>query len=349
MPRGSRRCCSSVRETAAAVLGRVERSPHDLVILPALGQPGRGASDLRATEALLDRPRSERSRVRILNQEPAVPETHWHEWRRLEAGVNLALRRYDAWAVCVYDRRTLDDEMVDDLLRHPPTVGTGRRAPAQRPLPGPGRVHQQAHGRAAGPGGGDPPSAQLLDPSPATARAAVAAFAIHSKLPAAGGREHGARHARSGEQREAARPAAGGPAPVGAARPAHRHRDRLRRRPDQPLRRAPATRPPERRRARSVDQPPARRHDPPPPPRRLHRPHDRDRHVRCPTSTDPAAVLVTVVVGPGSRRPRPRSRPSARPVRRRGRRPPRRSSPSPGGCPGGTGSRGLRCRCSADR
>ena len=165
----------------------------------------------------------------------------------------------------------------------PGAAGEHRR---QRPLPGPGRVHQQAHGRAAGPGGADTPSAQLLDPSPPTARAAVAAFAIRSKLPAAGGRERRARHARSGEQRQAARTAAGGPAPVGTTRPAHRHRDRHRHRPDQPLRRAPTTGPPERRRPRSVDQPPARRRDPPPPPRRLHRPHDRDRHVRCPTSTD---------------------------------------------------------------
>jgi anti-sigma regulatory factor (Ser/Thr protein kinase) len=170
------------REVAAAVLSRMKRPSHDLVILPALGQPGRGASDLRATEALLDG-HVGRSRVRILNQEPTVPETHWHEWRRLEAGVNLALSRYDAWAVCVYDRRMLDDEMVDDLL-------------ATHPIAGHAGEHRD-NGRYRDPVDfisthmdappdeieATPPAAELLDPSPRTARAAVAAFAIHSKLP----------------------------------------------------------------------------------------------------------------------------------------------------------------------
>ena len=112
-------------------------------------------------------------------------------------------------------------------------------------------------------------------------------------------------------------------------------------------------------RARPVDQPPTRRHDPPPPPRRLHRPPDRKRFVPvrrgarplrawtrravddAPLSADPAA--------PGSRRRHPPSRPSATPVRGRERGPRPRSRRSSGACPAGTGSTGLRCRCSAGR
>ena len=88
-------------ETAATVLHRVERSPH-LLLLPALGQPGRPAADLRATETLLAGYGRGTSQVRIVNQEPVVPDAQWHEWRRLEAVVNLALRRHNTWGgVCL--------------------------------------------------------------------------------------------------------------------------------------------------------------------------------------------------------------------------------------------------------
>src|SRR3712207_3367659 len=62
-------------ETAATVLHRVGSSPY-LTLLPALGRPGRPASDLRATDALLAGLEPGTPRVRVVNQEPAVPETH---------------------------------------------------------------------------------------------------------------------------------------------------------------------------------------------------------------------------------------------------------------------------------
>jgi hypothetical protein len=111
-------------ETAATVLDRVEPSPH-LLLLPALGQPGRPAADVRATDTLLAGYGPGTAQVRILNQEPVVPEAHWHEWRRLEAVVNHALRRHNTWAVCVYDRRPLTDEMVEDLYATHHLTGQG--------------------------------------------------------------------------------------------------------------------------------------------------------------------------------------------------------------------------------
>jgi anti-sigma regulatory factor (Ser/Thr protein kinase) len=168
-------------ETATAVSTRVERSPL-LTILPALGRPGRGAADLRAAEALVAG-HAAASRVRLLNQEPTVPETHWHEWRRLEAGVNLALTRYDVWVACVYDRHTLSEEMVADLKATHPTVGhLGEHRPNDRyqdPVDFLSR-HMDAPPDEVE---ASPPAAELRDPAPATARTAVGAFAIHSKLP----------------------------------------------------------------------------------------------------------------------------------------------------------------------
>jgi anti-sigma regulatory factor (Ser/Thr protein kinase) len=169
-------------ETATAVLRGVGRSPH-LTILSALGQPGRGAADLRATEALLAGRTPPGSRVRILNQEPAVPEMHWHEWRRLEAGVNLVLPRYDVWAVCVYDRRTLGEAMVDDLHATHQTVGHAGEHRHNDRYRDPVEFISEHMDAPPDPVEESGPSAQLLDPSPSTARAAVGAFAIRSKLP----------------------------------------------------------------------------------------------------------------------------------------------------------------------
>ncbi len=169
-------------EIAAAVLRTVGPSP-DLTIRPPLGQPGRGAADLRATDALLTGSAAPASRVRVLNQEPAVPETHWHEWRRLEAAVNLALAHHDAWAVCAYDRRSLTEQMVDDLHATHQMVGHDGEHRHNNRYQDPVEFISRHMDAPADPVEASPPSAELLDPSPSTARAAVGAFAINSELP----------------------------------------------------------------------------------------------------------------------------------------------------------------------
>ena len=169
-------------ETAATVLGRVKCSPH-LLLRPALGQPGRPAADLRATETLLAGYGPGTSQVRILNQEPVVPEAQWHEWRRLEAVVNLALRRHNTWAVCAYDRRPLTDEMVEDLYATHHLSGQGNHHLRNDRYQDPVEFITKHMDAPPDPVEESAPSAQLLDPSPPTARAAVGAFAIHSKLP----------------------------------------------------------------------------------------------------------------------------------------------------------------------
>jgi anti-sigma regulatory factor (Ser/Thr protein kinase) len=170
-------------ETATAVLDHVGRSPH-LTLLPTLGQPGRAASDLRTTDALLAEHSANGARVRLLNQEPSVPGARWHDWRRLEAGVNVAFRRYDAWAVCAYDRRLLSAEMVDDLHATHPRLWQGRAHRRNDRYQDPFDFLGTHIDTPPDPIEESSPSAELLDPTPATARAAVAGFAIHSRLPA---------------------------------------------------------------------------------------------------------------------------------------------------------------------
>jgi anti-sigma regulatory factor (Ser/Thr protein kinase) len=170
-------------ETAATVLHRVGTSPY-LTLLPGPGQVGRPASDLRATDSLLAGYGPRSRRVRIVSQEPVVPEPHWHEWRRLEAVINVALHHRNTWVVCVYDRRSLTDEMVDDLYATHPLAGRGeqhrRNDRYQDPVEFIGK-HQDA---PPDPIEQETPSAQLIDPSPAAARAAIAGFAGQTRLPA---------------------------------------------------------------------------------------------------------------------------------------------------------------------
>ena len=267
-----------VRPEITAALREVGHLPH-LTFLSPLGQPGRGAADLRATDALLTASTTPTSGVRILHQEPAVPEAHWHEWRRLEAAVNLAFSRHDVWVVCAYDRRTLTEEMVDDLHAAHQAVGRGSEHRHNDRYQDPVEFISKHMDAPPDPVEASPPSAELLDPSPSTARAAVGAFAINSKLPPQEVENMVlATHEVVSNARLHGRP------PVvlralGASRPAHRHGDGHRHRPDEPVPRTPASRPSARLRPRPVDQPPARRHDPPPPPRRLHGPPDRNRFV----------------------------------------------------------------------
>jgi anti-sigma regulatory factor (Ser/Thr protein kinase) len=171
-------------ETAATVLDRVGPSPC-LTVLPAIGQPGRPAADLRATEALLAGHAATVPRMRILNQEPIVPVEHWHEWRRLEAVVNLALAHHNAWAVCVYNRRALTDERVDDLCATHPLMWSGRQHQPNDRYQDPTRFIAEHRDAPPDPVEQTAPAVELTDPSPAAARATVSRLTNHNGLLAA--------------------------------------------------------------------------------------------------------------------------------------------------------------------
>lgn len=163
-------------DTAEAVLHQVGPSPY-LTVQPALAQPGRPAQHLRAAPLMLA------GFARVVHQEPVIPPSQWPEWRRLEAVLNLALSHHDTWAVCAYDRRTLTEEMVADLHATHPLIaqdGSDQRSDRYR-HPVDFLKHHRNSPR-------DPvecttPAVELADPSPATARATVAGFARHQRLP----------------------------------------------------------------------------------------------------------------------------------------------------------------------
>jgi anti-sigma regulatory factor (Ser/Thr protein kinase) len=171
-------------DTAATVLDSVASSPY-LTVLPAIGQPGRPASDLRGTDALLAGYTADAPRVRILNQEPPVPAQHWHEWRRLEAVVNLALARHNAWAVCAYDRNALTDDRVEDLCATHPHRWSGTQHQPNERYQDPSRFIAAHRDAPPDPVEQTVPTVELIGPSPAAARTTVTGFTRHSELPIA--------------------------------------------------------------------------------------------------------------------------------------------------------------------
>jgi anti-sigma regulatory factor (Ser/Thr protein kinase) len=169
-------------ETATTVLPLVRPSRY-LNLLPALGWSGRPAADLWAADRLLAGYGPEVPRVRMLNEQPIVPEAQWHEWRRVEAAVNVVLSRHHAWLVCDYDRRTLSDERVADLYATHRLVGRGEQHRDNAHYHDPFDFVAEQVDAPVDPVETTAPAAELVNPSPASARAAVLGFARHSGMP----------------------------------------------------------------------------------------------------------------------------------------------------------------------
>ena len=162
-------------DTAQAVLHQVGPSPY-LTVEPALEQPGRPAQHVTTAGSMLP------CYARVVHQEPVIAPSQWPEWRRLEAVLNLVLRHYDTWAVCAYDQHTLAANMVEDLQATHPLIGQDghhrRNDRYRHPVNFLGRNSDDP----PDPIERTPPAVELVDPSAATARAAVKWFS-HQQLP----------------------------------------------------------------------------------------------------------------------------------------------------------------------
>jgi anti-sigma regulatory factor (Ser/Thr protein kinase) len=111
--------------------------------------------------------------IRIAGSVPAFPAT-WDGWARYESAVNHAYDDFPLWSMCAYDARTAPETVLADVARVHPRIahpaGRHENSPAyldpvtflsdRRPVP-----LDPVQRRA--------PLADLPDPSPAQARAAV--------------------------------------------------------------------------------------------------------------------------------------------------------------------------------
>ena len=162
-------------DTAQAVLHHVRPSPY-LTVEPALEQPGRPAQHVATAGSMLP------SYARVVHQVPVIAPSQWPEWRRLEAVLNLALRHCDTWAVCAYDQHTLTANMVEDLYATHPLIGQDGHHRRNDRYRHPVNFLVRNSDDLPDPIERTPPAVELVDPSPATARAAVKWFA-HEWLP----------------------------------------------------------------------------------------------------------------------------------------------------------------------
>src|SRR3954469_1142962 len=161
-------------DTAEDVLHQVGPSPY---LTPALAQPGRPGLHVRAAPLMLA------SYARVVHQEPVIPPSQWPEWRRLEAVLNLTLGFHDTWAVGAYGRRTLPKEMVADLHATHPLIAQDGRDGHNGRYQHPVDFLRQHRNTAPDPVERTAPAVELVAPPPATARATVAGFARHHRLP----------------------------------------------------------------------------------------------------------------------------------------------------------------------
>jgi anti-sigma regulatory factor (Ser/Thr protein kinase) len=159
-------------DAGQAVLHEVGPSPY-LTVEPALAEPGRPSQHVSTASTLLP------SYARVVHQEPVIARSQWPEWRRLEAVLNLALRDYDTWAVCAYDQRTLAADMVDDLHATHPLIGQGGEHRRNDRYQHPVNFLVRQSEDPPDPIERTPPAVELVNPSPATARASVKWFSHH--------------------------------------------------------------------------------------------------------------------------------------------------------------------------
>ena len=106
-------------------------------------------------------------RIRLIGELPAdVFGPAWDGWMRYEAAANVAYAEFPLWAMCAYDRRVTGPARLDDVAHTHP--GTAAYA-------GPVAFLTRPHAAPPDPLEAMPPAADLLDPVPAAARAAVRA------------------------------------------------------------------------------------------------------------------------------------------------------------------------------
>lgn len=106
----------------------------------------------------------------------------WHRWVRYEAAVTHAVADLPVWALCAYDRRTLDPVITTDVASTH-THLAGRLGHAPNPGYRPPETFLTARAeREVDPLEGTPPAHALRDPSPRVARDVVRAAAAGTSL-----------------------------------------------------------------------------------------------------------------------------------------------------------------------
>ncbi|RKR86338.1 anti-sigma regulatory factor (Ser/Thr protein kinase) [Micromonospora pisi] len=169
--------------SAALVRGAVADQPG-ISYLVGDGLYARPAAAIRSYRQLLaDYVRDGARQVRIIGEmpRPAFGAT-WDWWARYEAAINHAYDEFPLWSMCAYDTRITPGGVLRDVARTHPRVATADGGhPRSAGYTDPVEFLGEPRSVTIDPIQGTPPVVELLDPSPAQARAAVA-YADHGAL-----------------------------------------------------------------------------------------------------------------------------------------------------------------------
>ena len=151
------------------------REQSGVLFVDGLAQHERPANTITAYRELFsDQVALGARQIRVVGSVPQ-PATRapWEWWARYEAAINRLYDEFPVWGICPYDTRITPERVLDEVTRtHPFLASAGLHVPnptfespetflahARRPSPDP--LEQT------------PPTVELIDPSPATARQAA--------------------------------------------------------------------------------------------------------------------------------------------------------------------------------
>ncbi|HEX6420555.1 MAG TPA: sensor histidine kinase [Acidimicrobiales bacterium] len=110
----------------------------------------------------------------------------WQPWARYEAAIHRALADLPLWGMCVYDTRTTPGDVLADAERlHPHMATPGGARVANPNFTDPAAVVARHPATPPDPLEALPPAAEVVHPTPATARRAVREVSGRSGLPPA--------------------------------------------------------------------------------------------------------------------------------------------------------------------
>lgn len=137
---------------------------------------GRPAGAIRAYRGLFtELTEGGAQQIRVVGELPphALGPT-WDWWARYESAINDAYDDFPLWSMCLYDTRTTPPEVMADVARtHPYFATAGDRHLASADYVEPGRFLRHDQPVVPDPLQLTPPSLELVDPTPGTARAAL--------------------------------------------------------------------------------------------------------------------------------------------------------------------------------
>ncbi|SER11096.1 sensor histidine kinase [Actinokineospora terrae] len=169
---------------ADLVLAELDR-PDAVTTLPAGGQYARPALSIKSYCDLFTTLLDGVGAVRVLGAlPPAAMEQEWDVWSRYEAAVNRAFDRFPVSTMCTYDTRELAPEVVADVLSTHPLLADPRGDHPRNPaFVDPSSFLRRPQRAEPLPVQFTAPAVDLVDPMPATARAAL--HAVRTVAPAA--------------------------------------------------------------------------------------------------------------------------------------------------------------------